>query len=126
MSYIGRLAERTLNLVMIPMADQHQRISLFGELDCLDMDLCDERTGSVDYLQTAALTALADSRRNPMGRVDNPLAVRHVVDLVHENRALLRLLVHNVPVMDNFSPNVDGRSERIECNFDNVDGTDYA
>ena len=45
-----------------------------------------------------------------------------IVDLVHEDRALLRQFVHHVAVMDDLAANVDGRAEGLESDLHDVDG----
>ena len=75
---------------MVAVADEHQRIALLGEFDGLNMDLGDQRAGGVDDLETAAFAALADRRRNAVGRVNDALAIGDVVDFVDEDRALFR------------------------------------
>ena len=103
------------------MADQHQRIALLGKFDRLNVDLGDQRAGGVNHLEIAAFAALAHRRRNAVGRVDDALAVRHVVDLVDKDRALFRQLIHNIAVMDNFAAHVDGRAKGFKGDLDDVD-----
>ena len=43
-------AQGAFDLVVVPVADQHQRIALSGELDRLHVDLGDQRAGGVDHL----------------------------------------------------------------------------
>ena len=123
---VRSFAQRAFDLVMVAMADEDQRIALLGELYGLDVDLGDQRTGGVDHLEAAALAALPHGRRNAVGRVDDPLAVGHVVDLVDEDRALFRQLVHHIAVMDDFAAHVDGGSEGLQGDFDDVDGAHHA
>jgi hypothetical protein len=61
-----------------------------------------------------------------MSRVDHSMSIGHVIDLVYEDRAFLRQLVYNVPVMDNFTPNIDWRAEGLESDFDDIDGANDA
>ena len=75
LGHIRRLALRPLDLFMVAMPHQHQRIPLLGELDRLNMHLGHQRTGRVDHLQPALLRALPHRRRNPMRRVDHPRAL---------------------------------------------------
>ena len=63
--HLGRLrrfAQRAFDLVVVAVADQHQRVALLGELDGLDVDLGDQRAGGVNHLQIAAF---ARSRAQP-------------------------------------------------------------
>ena len=87
---LGRLAQRALNLVVVAVPDEHQRVALLGELDGLDVDLGHQRTGGVDDAEAAALAQLAHRGRDAMGRIDDSLAVGHIVDFMNKNRALVR------------------------------------
>src|ERR1035441_2688718 len=124
MSYVGRLAQRTLDFVVVAVTDQHQRVALLGELDGLKMDLGDKRAGGVNDPEIAASAALTNRGRHAMGAVDDALAVGHVVDLVDKNCALFRQLVHNIAVMDDLAADVDGRAEGLQSDLDDVDGAD--
>ena len=126
MRHVGSFAQRALNLVVIAMADQHQRITLLGELDRLDVDLGDQRAGCVDDPQSAPFAALAHSRRNTVGGVNYTLTIRHVVDLVNKNGALFGQFVHNIAVVDDFAANVNRRAESLKRDLDDVDGTNNA
>ena len=124
--YIGRLAQRALDFVVVAVADEHQRIPLLGEFDGLKVHLGYKRAGGVDHLEVAAFAALADGRRNAVRRVDHALAVGHVVDLVDKDRAFFRQLVHNIAVMDDLAAHVNGRAEGFKGDFDDVDGAHHA
>ena len=124
--HIGSFAQRALNLVVIAMADQHQRITLLGKLHGLNVNLGDERAGGVDHPQSTPFAAFADGRRNTVGGVNYTLTVRHVVDLVNKNGALFGQFIHNIAVMDNFAANVNRRAKGLKRNFDDVDGTNNA
>ena len=113
--HIRRFAQRALNLVVVAMPNQHQRITLLGELDRLDVDLRDQRAGRVDHLQTAPFAPLAHRRRNSVRGVDYTLPIRHVVDLVDKDRALFRQLIHNIAVVDNFAAHVNGRAKGLQA-----------
>ena len=54
------------------------------------------------------------------------MTVRYVVDLVHEDRALLGQFVHNIAVVDDFAANINRRAEGLQCDLHNVDGAHYA
>ena len=86
----GRFAQRALNLIVIAMADQHQRIALLGELDGLNMNLGDQRAGSVDHLQFPLPADLAHRRRNAVRAIDDARALGHLVDVVDKDGALFR------------------------------------
>ena len=120
-----RFAQRAFDLVVVAMADQHQRVALFGELDGLDMDLGHQRASGVNHAQVAALADLPYCRRNAVGRVDDALAVGHVIYFMNKNRAFIRQLVHNIAVMNNFSAHVNRRAKGFQRDLDNVDRTHH-
>ena len=108
---------------LVAMSNQHQRIALLGEFDRLDMDLRHQRTGGVNNLQPALLGPVTDRRRNPMRGINNPGAFRDLIQLIDEDRALLRQISHNIAVMNDFLADVDRRAKGIQRNLDDVDGT---
>jgi hypothetical protein len=69
---------------------------------------------------------LAHRRRNAVRGVDHALAIRNFVDLMHEDRALFRQLVHNKAVMHDLPAHIDGRAKGVEGDLDNVDGAHHA
>ena len=111
---------------MVAMADEHQRVALPGKLDGLNVYLRHQRTSGVNDPEIAALAALAHRRRYAVGRVNDTLAIGNVVDLMDKDRALLCQLIHNVAVMHNLPPHIDGRAEGFESDLDNVDRADNA
>jgi len=119
--YIRRLTLRTLNLIVIAMADQDQRVPLLGELDRLHVNLRHQRAGCIDDLQAAFLCTLANRGRDTVGRVDHSRAFRNLVQLIDEDRALFRQIVHDIAVVHDLFAHVDGSAKGIESNLHNVD-----
>ncbi len=67
-NHLGRLrrfAQRAFDLVVVAVADQHQRVALLGKLDRLDVHLGHQRTGGVNHLQIAALADLPTAGETP-------------------------------------------------------------
>ena len=126
MGYVGRFAERAFDFIVVAMADEHQRIALAGKLDGFKMDFGDQRAGGVDHLEIAAFAAFANRRRNAVGTVDDALAVGHIVDVVDEDCALFRQLIHNIAVMDDLAAHIDGGAEGFKGDLHDVDGADHA
>src|SRR5579862_499506 len=89
------------------------------------MDLGHQRTGGIDHLEVAPLAALTHGRRNAMGRIDDALAIGHVVNFMDKNRALFCQLVDNIAIMNDLAAHIDGRTESLQGNFDDVDGAHY-
>src|SRR3954464_4216452 len=54
------------------------------------------------------------------------MAVRHIVDLVDEDRALFRQLIHNIPVMHDLAAHIDGSPEGLQRDLHNVNRPHYA
>jgi hypothetical protein len=120
---IGRFAEGAFDLVVVAVADEDQRVALLGKLDGLNVDLGDQRAGGVNDLEVALFAGLADRGRDAMGGVNDPRTVGDLFDLVDEDRAFLGQLVHNIAIVDDFAANVDGRSEGLEGDANDVNGT---
>ena len=65
---LRRLAHRPLDLLVAVMADQDDRVALFGELDGLAVDLRDQRAGRVDRLQLRRSAPRRERRARRRGR----------------------------------------------------------
>src|SRR4029077_4816528 len=107
------------------MADENQRVAFLGKLDGLDVHLGDEWAGSVDDAQLAFFAGFADLRRNPVGAVDYALPFRNFINAINEDGAFLLEFFDHEPVVDDFLADIDWRPERLECDADDVDGTDH-
>ncbi len=59
-----------------------------------------------------------------MGGVDDPHALGHRVDIVHEDGALVGQFVHNKAVVYDLLTHVNGRAKGFQGNSHNVDGAD--
>jgi len=108
------------------MADQDERITLFGELHSLDVNLGDQGTSGIDDAQPAPRTVLADFGRNSMGAIDNALAVGNFIFAVDKNRALAAQLLDDKAVVDDFFADIDGRTESLQRDADHVDCPHHA
>ena len=53
------------------------------------------------------------------------MTVWNVVDLVDKDSALLRQLIHDIAVMDDFTTNVNWRAKCLERDLDDVDGANH-
>ncbi len=61
-----------------------------------------------------------------MSAVDNALAIRNLVLAIDEDGALAAEFVDHKAVVNDFLPNINGRTERFEGDADNIDGTDHS
>ena len=125
MGYIGRLAQRALDFVVVAVANEHQRVALPGKFDGFKMDFRHQRAGGVNHLEITAFAAFPNRRRNSMSTVDHALAVGDVVNVVDEDCALFRQLIHNIAVMDDLAAHINGGAEGLKSNLYNVDGADH-
>src|SRR5580704_1861873 len=119
--HIRSLSLGSLNLFMVAMSHQHKRITLLRELDRLDVNFGYERTGRVNYLQSALLGPFSNGRRNAVGRVDNPRPFRDLVQFVDEDCALLGQIRYDIAVVHNLLANVNRRAKGIERNLHDID-----
>ena len=82
------LAERADHLGMAGMADEQDVAALLDQPLGLAMDLGDERAGGVEIVEAALLRLGRHRLGHAMGGEDHRHAVRHLVQLRHEDRAL--------------------------------------
>jgi hypothetical protein len=78
-------------------------------------------TGRIDDAQAAPNAFLADGRRDPVGTEDHGRVVRHLVELVDEDRALLAERLDHEPVVDDLAAHVDRRLAHRQRQLDDVD-----
>src|ERR1700733_8235931 len=126
LSHLGSFAEGTLNLIMIAMPDQHQRIAATGKLDRLYVDLCHQRAGSVDHFEFAGLATCPHRRGNPVSAVNDPHSLRNIVDVIYKDGSFFSQLVDDKTVVDNLFAHVDTSAEGFERYVHHVDGAYHA
>ncbi len=119
---VGRLAGRSLDLLVALVADQDDRVALLGELARLDVDLGDQRAGRVDRAQVPRRGVLVNRRGDAVGGEDDQGALGHLGLLLDEDRAALRELLDDVLVVDDLLADVDGRPVQVERLLDGLDG----
>src|ERR1700679_261455 len=90
------------------------------------MNLGDERAGGVDDAEAATGTVLADFGRNSVGAVDDAFTVGNFVFAIDENGTLATEFVHDKAVMDDFLAHIDGRTEGLGGDGNDVDGAHYS
>jgi len=108
------------------VADEDQRITFFGELNCFDVDLGDEGARSVDDAKAAVFAGLADFGGNAVGAVDDALAGGDFVHGVDENGAFALELLYHEAVVDDLFTDIDGRAEGLKGDSNDIDGADHA
>jgi hypothetical protein len=120
---VGRLSHRALDLLVAVVADQDDRVPVFGKFDCLPVDLGHQRAGGVDGLEAAAFGVGMNRRRDPVGREDGRGALRdRVVELVDEDRPAPPELLDDVLVVDDLLADVDRGAVELERAFDRLHG----
>ena len=119
-------AEGADDFVVIVVTDEDQRIAFFGELDGFDVNLGDQRAGGVDDAQAAPGAVFANFGRNAVSAVDDALAVGNFIFAIDEDGALAAEFIDHKAVVDDLFADVDGRTEGLERDADDVDGTDDA
>ncbi len=109
---------------MVLMADQDNGIALARELDRLQMNFGDQRTGGVNHFKIASPSVVAHGRRYAVSAENDPRPGRNLVQFLDKDRARAAQLIHNVPVMDDFLANINRRAVQIQRDLDHVDGAD--
>ncbi len=124
LSHIRGLTLRAFHLFVVAVSNQHQRVTLLGELDGFDVDLGHQRAGRIDHLEAALLGALPDRRGDTVRGVDHARPLGHLVQFVDEDCALLGQVGDDVAVVDDLLANVDRCAKGLEGDPDDIDGPD--
>ncbi len=119
---IGGLAHRADGFVVVAVADEDDVVALFGEPQHLHVDLGDKGAGGIDFVQLAFLTLAADLRGDAVGAVDDDAACWYLVDGIDEDDAAAAEVVDDVPVVDDFVENVDGRALKFQDLIHDING----
>ena len=115
------LAEGADDLRMAGVADEQDMAPVGDQPLGLAVDLGDQRTGRIDVGQPAALRLGRNRFRHAMGRKHHRPVVGNLVELVDEDRAHLAQAVDDEAVMDDLVAHIDGRSEPLERELDDLD-----
>ncbi len=94
------------------MADQDDFPAFAREAGHFHVHLGHQRTGGIEYLQSAPDCFLLHGGRDAVRGEDHRGAVRHLVEFLDEHRALGAQAVDHVAVVHHFVPHVDRRAEQ--------------
>jgi hypothetical protein len=109
------------------MADEHDPIVLGHVPPGFMVHLGHQRAGGIDDGQVGSVRCRrADRRGHAVRGQDHRGAIRDVVQLLHEARPLRLQVGHDVGVVDDLAPDVDGRAEAVEGALDYLDGSLHA
>ena len=89
----------------------------------LPVHLADQGAGGVVIMQVAPLRLHRHGFRHAMGREHHVGVGRHLVQLLHEHRALRLQRLHHRAVVDDFMPHVDRGAEPADRFLHDPDGT---
>jgi hypothetical protein len=122
----GQLAHGADDLRVAGMADeQHVAAPLMMDLG-LAVDFRHQRAGGVDGGQPARIGVVGHRLGDAVGGEDHRgRAVRHLVELAHEDRALSLQALDHVLVVDDLMTDVDRRSVDGERPLHHVDGSHH-
>ena len=115
--------ERSLDLGMARVPDQHQLAALAGIAPYLHVHLRHERTRSIEHGEPALAGFRLHGARHAMRREDDRAGGRHFAQLIDEDRAERAQALHDVPVVNDLVTHVDRRSEQLDSALHDVDGT---
>ena len=119
---IRRLAGRALDLLVPGMADEHDAVALLGVAARLRVDLRDERAGCVDRGQPPPRRRVPYRGRDAVRGEDDRRPLGHLVHRVDEDGAARLQLPHDMGVVDDLLPDVDGGPVERERAPDGLDG----
>ena len=118
---LGGLPGRALDLLVALVPDEHDRVSVGGELPRLDVDLGDQRAGRVDRVEGPLRGVRVDARCDAVGREHDGLAFGDLGLLVDEDRPAPLEALDHVLVVDDLLAHVDGRAVQLERVLDRRD-----
>ena len=121
MEFVWNLPKRPDHFWVACVADQDEIVSLRIVAVDLVMHLDDQRTGGIDHMETPPIRFVPHRLGDPMGAENHDRAFRHFSQLLHEYSALGAERVDDMPAMDDFVTNVDGRPILLEREVDDID-----
>ena len=108
------------------MADEHDGEALLRQFNGLEVDFGDQGASGVNHEQFSGGGFFTHSRGDTVGAENDARSFGHFGQLFDENGTRAAQLFHDVAVVDDFLPDVDGRAIKIEGNFDYIDGSYHA
>ena len=103
------------------MADEEDVAALLDEPLGLAVDLGDERAGGVEEIEPARARGRRDRLGDAVGGEDHRHAVRHLVEIGDEHRALRLQTVDDELVVNDFVADVDRRAVPLQRQLDDAD-----
>src|SRR5437763_3332502 len=122
--YRWGFTKRANNFVMVAVSNQNARVAFLGKLYCLHVNLGHQGTSCIDHPQSPGFAGFSDLRRDTVGTIDDTFAIRDLVYAVHENRTLALEFLNHETIVHNFLAHVDGRTERLQGDANDIDGPD--
>src|SRR5262249_20359962 len=117
----GGLAERADHLIVVRVAHEDDGATLLRVTNGLEVDLCDEGAGRVDHPEVSDRRSFTNGRGYAVSAEDACRPLGYLVELVHEDRALLPECLDHVPVVDDLAPYVDRHTHDLEGPLDDLD-----
>lgn len=108
-------------VAMVPDEDTFTAIAAVSH--DFQVDLGDQRAGSVEDFQAPVGSFVLDRLGDAMGAEDHQGIVGHFVQLIHEDGAPVAQVIHHVLVVDHFVAHVDGGAEDLQGPVDDFDGS---
>src|SRR3954454_7376725 len=116
------LTHRAFDLGMTGVTDHHDLASMLVHLGDLDVNLGDERTSRIEYVEAARGGLITHGFRHAVRREHERAAGRNVVERFNEYGPLGFQIVDDKFVMDDLVPHVNGRSELFKRLLDDRNG----
>ena len=116
------LTHGAFHLGVAGVADHDDVVAFLAHLGHFHVHLGDQRTGGVEDLQATTGSLGPHGARHAVGGKDHRGAVRHLVQLVDEDGALLAQRGDHVVVVDDLVTHVDGRAMQRQRTLDDGDG----
>ena len=107
------------------MANQNRLFTTTAGASHFHMHFCHQRTGGIEYGQSAAFCFVTYRLRDAVRGEDQDRTVRHFADLFNEDGAALAQAVDHVAVVHHFVTHINRRAVNLQRVFNNADSAVY-
>jgi hypothetical protein len=110
---------------VVVVTDQDQRVAIPSKTNGFDVNLGYQRTRRVNNPKSPPLTGLTHLRSHAVSGVNDTFTLGDLIDAIHKDRTLGDQFFDHVAVVNDFLPDVDGRAEGLQCDTNDIYGTDH-
>ena len=126
MNAVGSFAERPDHFVVVFMSDQNHAVSFVRVSNHLEMNFGNQRTRGIDDAKPPGTRFFPDIGRDAVRAENSHCAIGNLFETFDKDCPLSSEFVHDEAIVHNFFSNVDRRTESLQGDFYDVDGSDDA